>query len=148
MGLTILVKVYCKLSEVNLPNTLLQSTNRKTLRAGIDDQKGETGGRPLRLKWILHNFRHKIRWTAMSGWPERLFNIMPNRSEAELDEVNYRTICINLKMSAFWSMASAFYLPERSGEGERRTLGESNKDGLNVISNEKVYKRAALPAQI
>ena len=42
----------------------------------------------------------------MSGRPERLFNIMPNRSEAELDEVNYRTICINLKHMTF--CASAF----------------------------------------
>jgi hypothetical protein len=37
------IKVYCKLSVANLPNTLLQSTNRKTLRAGIDDQKGRRG---------------------------------------------------------------------------------------------------------
>jgi hypothetical protein len=40
------VKVYGKLSEAkqaNLPNTLLQPTNRKTLRAGIDDQKGRRG---------------------------------------------------------------------------------------------------------
>jgi hypothetical protein len=27
----------------------------------------------LCLKRILHFSRHKIRWTAMSGWPERLF---------------------------------------------------------------------------
>jgi len=31
----------------NLPNTLLQSTNRKTLRAGIDDQKGRRGAEAI-----------------------------------------------------------------------------------------------------
>jgi len=35
--------------------------------------KVETRGRPLRLKRILQFSRHKIRWTAMSGWPERQF---------------------------------------------------------------------------
>jgi len=32
---------------VNLPNTLLQSTNRKTLRAGIVDQKGRRGAKAI-----------------------------------------------------------------------------------------------------
>jgi len=42
--------VYCKLNEavrVNLPNTLLQSGIRKTLRAGIDDQKGRRGAKAI-----------------------------------------------------------------------------------------------------
>jgi len=39
--------VYCKLSEANLPNTLLQSINRKTLRAGIVDQKGRRGAKAI-----------------------------------------------------------------------------------------------------
>jgi hypothetical protein len=42
--------VYCKLSEAqqaNLPTTLLQSTNRKTLRAGIVDQKGGRGAKAI-----------------------------------------------------------------------------------------------------
>jgi len=47
--------------RVNLPNTLLQSTNRKTLRAGIVDQKGRRGARPLCLKRILHFSMDKIR---------------------------------------------------------------------------------------
>jgi hypothetical protein len=33
--------------RANLPNTLLQSTIRKTLRAGIDDQKGRRGAKAI-----------------------------------------------------------------------------------------------------
>ena len=39
--------MYCKLSEANLPNTLLQSIVRKTLRAGIDDQTGRRGAEAI-----------------------------------------------------------------------------------------------------
>jgi hypothetical protein len=42
--------VYCKLSEAqqaNLPNTLLQPRIRKTLRAGIVDQKRGRGAKAI-----------------------------------------------------------------------------------------------------
>lgn len=62
----------------------------------------------------------------MSGWPERQFNITTNRSEAELDEVNYRTICIYLKFSIFCVQACvSIYLSDQakaSGEILMKTV--------------------------
>ena len=76
----------------------------------------------------------------MSGRPERLFNIMPNRSEAELDEVNYRTICINLKHLTFCAPACvSIYLSDQA-----KTSGEIYevylRDILDANLNENVLK--------
>jgi len=65
----------------------------------------------------------------MSGLPERQFNIMPNRSEAELNEVNYRTICINIKYLTFYALAcAAIYLSDQA-----KASGEISEDSSKDV---------------
>ena len=68
-------------------NTLFQSTIRKTLRAGIDDQKGRLVAEAIAREADFACFQAQ----------KPLNSNVREAGEAELDEVNYRTICINLK---------------------------------------------------